>query len=74
MAGNFRRHISLSTEILATGSETTSEPPTTFSLRPPRRPLLMITQSDVTMRTHVEMAMAQLTESQLGMLSQVWQY
>ena len=31
----------------------------------------MITQSDVTMRTHVEMAMAQLTESQLGMLSQV---
>ena len=31
----------------------------------------MITQSDVTMRTQVEMAMAQLTESQLGMLSQV---
>ena len=33
----------------------------------------MVTQSDVTMRTHVEMAMAQLTESQLGMLSQVRQ-
>ena len=33
----------------------------------------MITQSDVTMRTRMEMAMAQLTESQLGMLSQVRQ-
>ena len=32
----------------------------------------MVTQFDVTMRTNVEMAMASLTSSQLGMLSQVW--
>ena len=31
----------------------------------------MITQNDVTMRTRLEIAMAALTDSQLGMLSQV---
>ena len=31
----------------------------------------MLTQTDVTKRTQLEMAMAQLAESQLGMLGQV---
>ena len=31
----------------------------------------MVTQSDVTIKTELEMAMASLTNSQLGMLSQV---
>ena len=35
------------------------------------RPSLMLTQNDVTKRTQLEMAMAQLAESQLGMLGQV---